>query len=133
MDVSDLSLLCCAKVCLSLDVIVARCLLSRSLLAASLTSFCCGVSVLLIWYNSLLLLLSLSSRPIYVPVAYRCSDYKHRLYAYNRNIDKRLARKLIWLRETIHSIRPTTKQYHACVRLWAVRTFKFASFMKHHM
>ena len=42
-----------AKACLSSDVIVARHLLSRSLLAASLTSLCCGVSVLLIWYNSL--------------------------------------------------------------------------------
>ena len=63
---SDLSLLRCAKACLSSDVIVARCLLSRSLLVASLTSLYCGVSVLLlIWYNSLLLLSlsSLSIRP----------------------------------------------------------------------
>ena len=64
MDVSDLSLLRCAKACLSSDVIVAHRLLSRSLLAASLTSLCCGVSVLLIWYNSLLLLLGLSSLSI---------------------------------------------------------------------
>ena len=49
---------------LSSDVIVAHRLLSRSLLAASLTSLCCGISVLLIRYNSLLLLLSLSSLSI---------------------------------------------------------------------
>ena len=53
MDVSDpssdLSLLHCAKACLSSDVIVAHRLLSRSLLAASLTSLCCGASVLLLF------------------------------------------------------------------------------------
>ena len=63
-DVSDLSLLRCAKACLSSDVIVTHHLLSRSLLAASLISLCCGISVLLIQYNSLLLLLSLSSLSI---------------------------------------------------------------------
>ena len=59
-----LSLLHCIKAYLSSDVIVARRLLSCSLLAASLNSLCSGVSVLLLnRYNSLLLL-SLSSLSI---------------------------------------------------------------------